>query len=662
MMPTRMKLGRLWRFFRSMQTMGEGGIFRLREGIRPQVLRWSGGVCLDDFQWFGPDEQEGRAWLGKLPKPDRENILHDAERVYDHVFEILGTGAQHWGTFLDWHCDRGSGRRWPLRYFKRLFPVVDLTDDSDPKVPWELSRFQHIPTLGKAYWITDNERYASEFMTQIEDWIARNPCPYGINWTVPMEVAIRACNWIWGVYFFGRSEAFSEAFSHRLASSLAQHAWYILKYIEDWGEQSNNHYLADIVGLLFLGIVLKQHPEAHTWRDFALRQLARCMEKQVFEDGVSFENTIGYHRLYLELFAYAALLSQQNEVALPKAFWSRLERMFEFVMHYTQPNGRAPMIGDSDDGRLFILSRYSDWDRWDHRYLLSVGSVLFGRSDFKAVAEHFWEEAYWLFGPKGERAFFEVPAGQYPNRSVYFPDWGGAILRNEHFHGVVVSGRYQGLMGHCHADAGSFVLCSSQGLPIVVDPGTYTYTRYPVARNRFRSEALHNVLLISGSPRATPKSDGIWGWDTWRSVENPRWEDRKNGAVFTVVFSSYVSRSFQCSCDDGRFVIRDRFDLPESCSVIWHFHFLIEPLIEVLGSRCLEILGNDESYVMYMETSHTLTGAAAIRSDFSERYGVLRPAWCLEITSQVPVGFSETVFVFSGHKRTGRDCVELNES
>ena len=60
-----------------------------------------------------------------------------------------------------------------------------------------------------------------------------------------------------------------------------------------------------------------------------------------------------------------------------------------------------PMIGDSDDGRFFILANYYDWDRWDHRYLLSIGAVLFKRTDFKAAAGERHEEVFWLFGEEG---------------------------------------------------------------------------------------------------------------------------------------------------------------------------------------------------------------------------------------------------------------------
>jgi len=59
----------------------------------------------------------------------------------------------------------------------------------------------------------------------------------------------------------------------------------------------------------------------------------------------------------------------------------RLEKMFEFILYYTKPDGMAPQINDNDDGRLHILAGYGNWERKDHRYLLSVGASLFNRPD-----------------------------------------------------------------------------------------------------------------------------------------------------------------------------------------------------------------------------------------------------------------------------------------
>jgi hypothetical protein len=310
---------------------------------------------------------------------------------------ILGRNLNFNEKKISWHLDAISKKQWPKKYFKRLFPVGNATDSSDCKIPWELSRFQHLASMAKAYTATKDMRYTDEALWQIEDWIKKNPCPYGINWTCAMEVAIRACNWMWAWWAFKETETWTEEFNSRFLKSMWQHGWYIEKNLENKGGIETNHYLSDVVGLLFIGVMFPQFKNSEKLKNFGVKEISRCMEEMVHEDGVSFENSTAYHRLVLELFTYSAILCKNNNIELPPMFWDRLECMFEFIMHTMRPDGLMPMIGDNDDGRFFILSDYYTWERFDFRYLLSIGAMLFNRKDFFEAGDGVCEEPCWLF-------------------------------------------------------------------------------------------------------------------------------------------------------------------------------------------------------------------------------------------------------------------------
>ncbi len=59
----------------------------------------------------------------------------------------------------------------------------------------------------------------------------------------------------------------------------------------------------------------------------------------------------------------------------------------------------------------------------------------------------------------------------------------------------------RGVGGHSHNDKLSFEL-HLHGRPVIVDPGTGTYTREPAVRNAFRATAAHNTLEVDGVEQA----------------------------------------------------------------------------------------------------------------------------------------------------------------
>jgi hypothetical protein len=333
---------------------------------------------------------------------NRDNALQDAQKIIDRNFCILGWHLNYSGKKINWHLDPKNNFEWKKYYYKRLYPVAKIGNNRDCKMPWELCRFQHLTSFIRGYFLTDeDDRFVDEAVQQIAHWISDNPFPYGVNWTCAMEVSIRACNWIWAWQAFREHPAWNDDFNQQFLRSLWQHGRFIRNNLENKGGIRTNHYLSDIAGLLFIGLMFPQFRDAEKWKQFGIRELIRSMDEMVYPDGVSFENSTAYHRFALELFAYSAILCKKNDIDLPESFWKRLEKMFEFIMYCTRPDGRMPMIGDADDGRFFIFSDYYEWDRWDFRYLLSIGSVLFNRQDFKKIGGKCHIEAAWLLGQEG---------------------------------------------------------------------------------------------------------------------------------------------------------------------------------------------------------------------------------------------------------------------
>jgi Heparinase II/III N-terminus len=233
-----------------------------------------------------------------------EEIRSEAECVLNHRVDYLGSGMVDLGPAIDWHQDFKSGSRWPRSFYQDV-DAVCLDDSSDPKVPWELSRGHQLLTLARAARLYHDERFASELEVQLNSWLEENRPGYGINWVNAMEIAIRSVNWIWAIGTLEHFRPLDSALRGSVTRSLQTHGRHIASNLEGSRRLRNNHYVADLLGLLALGASIGGDPLATKWLRFAQRELERQIVDQVLPDGVSFEASLPYHGLALEMFLLA---------------------------------------------------------------------------------------------------------------------------------------------------------------------------------------------------------------------------------------------------------------------------------------------------------------------------------------------------------------------
>ena len=449
----------------------------------------------------GPDD--AKAILASLEQHAPDTIASTvtaADRICEHVFDLLGSGPVALGPEIDWHRDFKSGYRWDPKTFYMDIPYGHVPG-VDIKVPWELSRGQHLSVLSQAYLFTGDERYAQEAVGEIRHWLATNRPQYGVNWACPMDVGIRAVNWLWAAGLLADASAADAEFFVDLLAGLLAHGRFLFGNLEVGPKGiTSNHYLANIVGLLYLGLCVPELHEAKQWRAYAIRALVQEVDRQVLPDGVDFESSIQYHRLVTEMFLSAALLCRHHDVQLPSEFSQRLARMLDCIRIYTKPNGLAPQVGDADDGRLHVLHGYGTADPRNHRHLLALGALHFDREDWWAAAGPAWPEALWFGGSRTERWSRPPEEGAPSMASTALPHAGLYIMRYEDdyvlFNCNPVGTR--GIGNHKHNDMLSLEIHLG-GEDILVDPGSYCYTSDPETRNAFRSTRAHATVMVDGA-------------------------------------------------------------------------------------------------------------------------------------------------------------------
>lgn len=550
-----------------------------------------------------------------------EDILADADDVISHTYDALGSGRIFLGEKINWRLDFKSGKEWPLRRLTAA-EIIDAGNSSDIKLVWELNRFHQALWLGKAYWISHNEEHARTFRALVEEWIEQNPVGLGPNWFNAMEAAIRACNWIGGYYFFCESKSLSNEFWTRFLKSLTAHGLFIEHHLE-YSKRNGNHLLSDIVGLLTLGIFFRSAEFGRRWLIMSTKMLQEEMEDQVYADGVNYEKSIGYHRFVLELMYTALILCRKNRIPLGESFERRLERMFEFTLAYTRPDGSVPNVGDADDGRLYRFSARENFN--DHRHALSIGSVLFKRSDFRAAGS-FHQDALWLLGTEGFEEFQRLKTDVPAVGSMSFADGGFYIMRS--IDAVVFADvgdlGMRGRGGHGHNDTFSFELwCDSSAL--IVDSGTFVYTADIKARNEFRSTAAHNTVVVDG----TELADFSSLWAVRADETKPRvltWSTSPQKDILEAEHSAYMRlpsrithrRRFELAKESFSLAITDRLEDTGSHIAESSFHFAPGVSLRLASpQKAIARKGNTEYIISVSAGEFTV-----VESWFSRSYGV----------------------------------------
>lgn len=592
----------------------------------------------------GPDTREELRRLYRKAYSSEEKALRSrVEKILAHEFDLLGSGPTPLGPEIDWHLDFKSGRKWELVPSGRI-GYAELDKPSDVKVPWELSRSQHLTTLGRAWVVDRDERCVTEFEQEIRSWMRQNPVGLGVNWVCTMDVALRAVNWIWALGLFDDAPL-SREFRESVLLSLYQHGLWIPEHLE-LGEVNGNHFLANALGLVACGSVFRDSVEGKRWLDLGAEFLEREIRLQVEDDGVDIEGSVPYHRLVLEIFLVGLRFLETAGRMPSKEYRDRIEKMIEFVHAYVTPDGLSPVIGDADDGRVLILG---ETNIRDHRYLLSTGCALFGRADWRDRSGRFWEDSLWFLGPSALSRFESLKPFEHEETSQAFPNAGFYILRSpaHYLFADVGPVGFRGHGGHGHNDCLSFEW-HAHGRPALLDSGTFVYTASPEWRNLFRSTSFHNTVRCDREEiNRIPSPLSLW---SLRDDAQPIEVDFRPGKERDMLQAGHtgyrrlrdsvtIFRTFDFDRHRSCVRLLDRLEGTEEHFIEFFFHGAPEALAHRLSAKAVEFRWPGGFRIRIEQAEGPALAWDESRGWFSPSYGVkiARPVWMASAFVRLPL-------------------------
>ena len=475
-----------------------------------QIIREDPGLARGRF-FAGALEAGTQAPSFRASLVGTAGIIDSARAYCSGRFDFLGYEKLFFGRPVDWHHDPVSGRRAPRVHWSLIDPL-DAASVGDSKVIWELNRHQWLVRLGQAYRLDGDTRYSTTFADTIQDWMKHNPPGIGINWASSLEVAMRLIAWCWALVLFHDAAALAPEQRTEMRAWIGIHAAHVESYLSH-SFSPNTHLTGEALGLYYAGTVFPELDADGRWRRRGREILLNELPKQVYEDGVYFEQSTCYQRYTLEIYLHFILLSRINDEHLPPFVAERVQGLTDWLLAVQHPDGSMPRIGDEDGGWLLPLAvRESD----DFRGVFAIAAAVFRRADYAWAARGESAEVLWLLGHSGARTL-EGLAPRPPRGAIsrYFPIGGYAVMRDSwrrDAHQLIFDTGPLGCphsAGHGHADLLS-IQCAPFGRPVLVDAGTFCYTPDAVWRNYLRSTFAHNTAIVDGVGQAQPLDAFKW--------------------------------------------------------------------------------------------------------------------------------------------------------
>jgi hypothetical protein len=587
--------------------------------------------------------------LARWPEAADEAVKR-ATKIVEGRFDLLGYHDLEFsevGGEIDWHRDPVHGRRVPMAFWSRV-PYLDPAW-GDHKVIWELNRQQHWFALSRALWLTGDHFYAREMVRDLSSWLAANPPLMGANWASMLELGFRSLSWVWGLHAMLAVEASAEAgegpWLLDLFVALDRQLTHVEQNLSRYFSP-NTHLTGEALALYVVGTALPELAGSTRWTDSGRRVLLQEIDRQIERDGGHVERSTHYHRYTLDFYLLALLTARRSgDLDAEWRFTEAVERLAPFALAMADASGTLPRIGDDDAGRLWPITGR---DSADVRDSLAIAATVLNRPEWAPWG--LTEEVIWLAGGS-ELRDRRLVRGE--RSTATFPQTGYVTSRTADGDHLVVDVGPHGYLngGHAHADALAVTL-SLRGKPLLVDPGTPTYTMNAALRDHLRSSASHNTLTLDGTSSAIPS-----GPFHWRTRTDSRLALARGNPRFVVIEGAHdgypdVTHRRIAFAGPRGYLFVDQVSGAGEHEAAVHWHFDPRWRLTCESEQCLRAVDESGALAWLVHDTGALWLVNADEESqlgyVSPAYGMRMPAWTARLTHREPAPFSMVTWIAAG--------------
>jgi hypothetical protein len=400
----------------------------------------------------------------------RSALLKEADEIVNGRIRVFGES-----TSLDFNHGQ-SLLHWTAYETNHKFLSSFVFLHNDIKYLWEPARFAFVFTLGRAYHLTQDNRYAESFWKYSESFTKNNPANLGPQWMNGQEAAIRMMALVWAYHVFESAPATSRERSAALRQSIYQHASRIPPTLIYARSQNNNHLITESAAIYTAGLFFK-NPD---WRKLGWHWLNWSFRNQIGDFGEYIQHSANYHRLMLQTALWINFIKQD---VFPTGTTQALARSTHWLFSLLDnASGLVPNLGANDGALIFPLS-VTPFD--DYRPTVQAAARAFLRN---SLTSGVWDEMSLWLGLKA--------ASRESDSDAYLTD----NLRGKNSWGYLRTSNFKSRlphMDHLHFDLWW------RGLNIAQDAGTYLYNAEPPWDNPLVASRVHNTVTVDGKDQMT---------------------------------------------------------------------------------------------------------------------------------------------------------------